>query len=155
ISWVGLRGAVPIILATYPLLAGLSQADEIFNIVFFVVLTSAMLQGTTIPIVAKWLGVDEIAAPKPAYPIEFNPVRGFKNELQEITIEPNSVADGKSIVELGLPQDLLIILIARANEFLVPSGGVTLQAKDTLIVLSDKETFAKTERQLNQPHIPE
>ncbi len=155
ISWVGLRGAVPIILATYPLLAGLSQADEIFNIVFFVVLTSAMLQGTTIPMVAKWLGVDETLVARPTYPIEFNPVSGFKNELKEINIEANSAADGKSIVELGLPQDFLIILIARANEFLVPSGGVTLQAQDTLIVLADKETFVIAERQLNQPKIPE
>jgi potassium/hydrogen antiporter len=84
IAWVGLRGAVPIILATYPLLAGLEQADSIFNIVFFVVLTSAMIQGASIPYVAKWLGVDIPVVKKPIYPIEFTPVSGFKSELKEL-----------------------------------------------------------------------
>jgi len=155
ISWVGLRGAVPIILATYPLLVGLSQADEIFNIVFFVVLMSAMLQGTTIPMVAKWLGVGETLAAKPAFPIEFNPVSGFKNELKEIIIAAESMAEGKSIVELGLPQAFLVILIARENEFLMPSGGFVLQAGDTLIVLADRETFNMVDQQLKEPYIPQ
>ncbi|GAB4401883.1 MAG: potassium/proton antiporter [Anaerolineales bacterium] len=153
ISWVGLRGAVPIILATYPLLAGLSQADDIFNIVFFVVLTSALLQGTSIPFVAKWLGVDEAAVKKPIYPIQFNPVSGFKNELQELPILPGSPAVGKTIVELNLPQEFLIILIARNNEFLMPSGGFVLAAGDTLIVLSGRETFAAVERLLSTSNI--
>ncbi|MBI4759956.1 MAG: potassium/proton antiporter [Chloroflexota bacterium] len=149
ISWVGLRGAVPIILATYPLLARLPQADSIFNIVFFVVLTSAMVQGASIPYVAKWLGVDMPVTQKPIYPIEFTPVSGFKSELKELTISAGSIADGKPIVELYLPQEFLIILIARENEFILPSGGITLHAGDTLIVLADKETFAKVEDRLN------
>lgn len=149
LSWVGLRGAVPIILATYPLLAGLAQANEIFNIVFFVVLTSALLQGTSIPLVAKWLGVDELAVKKPVYPIEFTKVSGFKNELKELSILSDSFAHGKTIVELGLPQDFLIILIVRDNEFLMPSGGFTLLAGDTLIALSGRETFVDVEKILN------
>ena len=148
LSWVGLRGAVPIILATYPLLAGLSQADSIFNIVFFVVLTSALLQGATIPYVAKWLGVDVPVIKKPIYPIQFTPVSGFKNELKELTVTPGSYMDGRTIVELNLPQEFLIILIAREHEFIMPSGGITLQAGDTLIVLSDKETFRLVEYNL-------
>lgn len=149
ISWVGLRGAVPIILATYPLLARLPQADSIFNIVFFVVLTSALIQGASIPYVAKWLGVDVPVVKKPIYPIEFTPVSGFKSELKEFTIPSGSIADGKTIVELYLPQEFLIVLIARENEFIMPSGGIRLQAGDTLIVLADKEIFASVERQLN------
>jgi potassium/hydrogen antiporter len=149
LSWVGLRGAVPIILATYPLLARLPQADSIFNIVFFVVLTSAMLQGASIPFVAKWLGVDVPVVKKPIYPIEFTPVSGFKSELKELAIPAGSPADGKTIVELYLPQEFLIILIAREHEFILPSGGITLHAGDTLIVLADKETFALVENQLN------
>jgi cell volume regulation protein A len=66
VAWVGLRGAVPIILATFPLVAGLPQADLIFHLVFFIVLTSVLLQGTSIPLVARWLGVDAKVADQPA-----------------------------------------------------------------------------------------
>jgi cell volume regulation protein A len=148
LSWVGLRGAVPIILATYPLLAGLQQAEPIFNIVFFVVLTSALLQGATIPYVAKWLGVDMPVVNKPIYSIEFTPVNGFKSEFKELAIQPGSFMDGKSIVELNLPQEFLIILIVREHEFIMPSGGIILHAGDTLIVLSDKDTFGLVEYNL-------
>ena len=152
ISWVGLRGAVPIILATYPLIAGLEQANLIFNIVFFVVLTSSLVQGISIPQVAKWLGVDERMQKKPIYPIEINPMRGFTDELKEIHIPANSTCAGKTIVELALPEKLLIILIARDKEFLVPNGGTTLLADDTLIVLSDKESFDVVKQQVNACH---
>jgi cell volume regulation protein A len=147
ISWVGLRGAVPIILATYPLLAGLAQADAIFNIVFFVVLASSLLQGTSIPYAAKWLGVDAAVIKKPIHPIDFTPVSGFKSELKELTIPSRSFADGKTIVELYLPQEFLIILIVRQNKFIIPSGGIRIYTGDTLIVLSDKETFALVQKQ--------
>lgn len=149
ISWVGLRGAVPIILATYPLLARLPQADSIFNIVFFVVLTSALLQGASIPYVAKWLGVDAPVVEKPIYPIEYTPVHGFKNELKELAIPPRSPFSNKSIVELGLPVEFLIILIVRDQEFIMPSGGITLLEGDTLIVLADQETFLQVETNAN------
>jgi potassium/hydrogen antiporter len=154
ISWVGLRGAVPIILATFPLLAGLPEADSIFNIVFFVVLTSALLQGASLPFVAKWLKVDAPIENKPIYPIEFTPVSGFKNELKELPVRVNSPFAGKAIVELGLPAEFLIILIVRNKEFIIPSGGTELMAGDTLIVLADKETFAEMEINAS-PTIPE
>lgn len=143
ISWVGLRGAVPIILATFPLINGIPKADTIFNIIFFVVLTSALLQGASLPLVAKWLKVDEIVKNKPIYPIEFTPVSGFKSELKELTIQPDSAFAGKTIVELGLPAEFLVILIARNQEFIVPSGGIELLAGDTLIALANAETFAQ------------
>ena len=154
ISWVGLRGAVPIILATYPLIAGVEQADLIFNIVFFVVLTSALIQGASIPLVARWLGVDQLMTKKPIYPIEVNPMHGFTDELKEIHIPDSSTCSGKTIVELTLPENLLVILIARDKEFLVPNGGTTLLAGDTLIVLSDKESFDKVKDQMNICHNP-
>jgi len=150
LSWVGLRGAVPIILATYPLLAGLPEADSIFNIVFFVVLTSALLQGASIPIVARWLSVDEPIKNKPIYPIEFTPVSGFKNELKELHIPFHSIFAGKTIVELSLPQEFLIILIARNKEFIMPSGGTELLEGDTLVVLAGKETFTQVEADANR-----
>jgi len=141
ISWVGLRGAVPIILATFPLLARIPQADLIFNVIFFVVLTSVLLQGTSIPLVARWLGVDAPIIPKLVYPIEYTPMSGLKSELKEFPVLSNSQMAGKAIVELGLPPDFLVILIARDNDFVLPGGGTILQGGDTLLVLSDKKSF--------------
>lgn len=141
ISWVGLRGAAPIILATFPLLARLEQADLIFNVIFFVVLTSVLLQGTSIPLVARWLGVDAPAIPKRVYPIEYTPMGGLKSELKELPIPFGSNIAGKAIVELRLPSDFLVILVARDNDFVLPSGGTVLQGGDTLLVLSDKESL--------------
>ncbi|MBN2386271.1 MAG: potassium/proton antiporter [Anaerolineales bacterium] len=141
ISWVGLRGAVPIILATFPLLARLPNAENLFNIVFFVVLTSALLQGTSIPQVAKWLKVDAPVIPKRQYPIEYTGAEGLKSELKEFPVPPGTGMAGKAIFELGLPDDFLVILIARQNDFLVPNGGMVLQAGDILLVLSENESF--------------
>jgi len=141
ISWVGLRGAAPIILATFPLIAKLEQANLIFNVVFFVVLTSVLLQGTSLPRMAKWLKVDAPIIPKRVYPIEYVPMGGLKSKLKELPIPVDSEMNGKAIFELGLPINFLVILIARNNDFMLPSGGTVLQGNDTLLVLSDKESF--------------
>ena len=149
ISWVGLRGALPIILATFPLLAQLEQANLIFNIVFFVALTSVLLQGTSLSRVAKWLDVDTPVIPKRVYPIEYVPMGGLKSELKELPIPIDSSMNGKAIFELGLPDDFLVILIARDNDFMLPSGGTVLQGNDTLLVLSDKESYDKVIERFN------
>lgn len=149
-SWVGLRGAVPIVLATYPLLAGLPQADLIFNVIFFVVLTSVLLQGSSVHLAAKLLRVDAPVIPKRIYPIEYNPVSGFRSELKELTISPRSDVAGRPIVELGLPDSFLVILIAREGEFLVPSGGTVLLVGDTLIALSDEAGFEQVQARISR-----
>ena len=147
-SWVGLRGAVPIILATYPFLAKLPQADLIFNIIFFVVLTSVLFQGTSVPLAAKWLQVNLPEPSKPLYPLEYTPVEGVKTKLQELPIPAGSCAAGKRIVELNLSPGFLIVLLAREGEFLVPSGGTELAAGDILLVLAEEETFQRVNDQL-------
>lgn len=139
VSWVGLRGAVPIILATFPLLAGIPKADEIFNLVFFVVLTSVLLQGTTLPKVARWLGVDEAAPARPRSPLELETSESLKSELAEIEVPTSSAIIGKQLVDLNFPPDTLIVLIGRGNEFVVPRGGTIFQSGDRLLTLADKE----------------
>lgn len=143
ISWVGLRGAAPILLATFPLLAGIPEATLIFNVVFFVVLTSVLLQGPTIAPVARLLGVDAPVIPKRQYPIEYAPMKGLKGGLKEIPVARGMV--GKAIFELGLPEQFLVVLIARGKEFLVPKGGTVLEAGDTLLVLSDDASYQQVE----------
>ncbi|MCC6956534.1 MAG: potassium/proton antiporter [Anaerolineales bacterium] len=149
ISWVGLRGAAPVILATFPLIARLDQANQIFNIVFFVVLTSVLLQGTSLPRIARWLKVDAPIIPKRVYPIEYVPVGGLKGELKELPIPADSSMNGKAIFELGLPPDFLVVLIARDNDFILPSGGIVLQGKDTLLVLADNKSFDEVVKKFN------
>jgi cell volume regulation protein A len=142
VSWVGLRGSVPIVLATFPLLAGLEDAEAIFNIVFFIVLTSALLQGWSIPVVARLLRLQTPLKPKRRYPIEFEPQEGVDTELIEFIIPYSSAIAGKPIVELGLPRDSLIVLINRNESFLVPSGGTILEAGDVVQVLVNKNNLA-------------
>lgn len=150
ISWVGLRGAVPIVLATFPLLAKAPQAELMFNIVFFVVLTSVLLQGTSIPLIARWLRVDAPMPRKRVDPLEYTPVSGIKAALKELTILQGSNAIGKTIVELKLPSGFLIVLIDRSGEFILPGGGTTLLVNDRLLVLAEKEIFRQVQAQINQ-----
>jgi cell volume regulation protein A len=141
VSWVGLRGSVPIVLATYPKLAGIQRADEIFNIVFFVVLLSVLAQGATVPIIARWLGVDAPPPVRRTYPLQFNPVEGLRSELKELTIPIDSVWAGQTVIDLNLPSGLLILMIARDQEFVQPKGSTRLEAGDTLLILAEPETF--------------
>lgn len=135
LSWVGLKGAVPIILATFPRLADIPQADTIFNLVFFIVLTSVLLQGTTIPLVARWLGVQIPMVPARARPLDFEPIAGQDTDLTELLVPYQSPAAGKKLVDLGWPAESRITLIGRGEEFLVPSGETSLEAGDVLLTL--------------------
>jgi cell volume regulation protein A len=148
VSWVGLRGAVPIILATFPLLAALPQAELIFNLVFFIVLTSALLQGWSIPVFARLLKLDAPFQQKRRYPIEFAPLEGVDTDLIDLTVPYNSAVAGKSIVELDLPRDSLIVLISRNDNFVVPSGGTVLQEGDTILVLANKTNLSEIRAKL-------
>ena len=135
VSWVGLRGSVPVVLATFPLLAGVADSEAIFNIVFFIVLTSALLQGWSIPVVARFLKLDAPMRIRRQYPIEYAPVPGVDTQLLEFIIPYSSAIAGKPIVELGLPPDSLIVLVNRDENFFVPSGGSTLEGGDVVLVL--------------------
>lgn len=141
ISWVGLRGAVPVVLATFPLLAGITYAETIFNIVFFIVITSALLQGWSIPAVAKLLVLQKPSTRKKKYPLEYAAVEGDDTELVEYILPFSSAIAGKAIVELGLPRDSLIVLINRNESFFVPSGGTVLEGGDVVLVLGNKNNL--------------
>jgi len=151
VSWVGIRGAVPIILATFPLLAKLPDAELMFNLVFFIVLTSALLQGWSVPVVARWLGVDPPLEEKKAYPIEFTPPKGVDTELVDLIVPYDSQVVGKPIVELGMPEDSLVVLLSRNDGFIVPSGGTILEAGDTLLVLVNKRNLPEIREILSRP----
>ncbi|WP_261597957.1 potassium/proton antiporter [Methanoculleus formosensis] len=139
VSWVGLRGAVPIILATYPLVAGVSDADAIFNIVFFIVIFSALVHGTSIPSVARWLGLAGPLEETGKLSREFDVDPDTPSELLELVIPPDASAVGKQVVDLGLPKGTLIILMQKGDERFVPVGSTVIGARDTLLLLTTDE----------------
>lgn len=149
LSWVGLRGAVPIILATFPLLAHVEKSDMIFNMVFFIVLASVLLQGTTIPIVAKWLGLNEPFTAETTARFEFNRPEGSNVDLVELIVPYQSKAAEKSVVNLNLPPEALIILICRGDNYIVPRGGTVLEAGDVVVCLVAPENLESLKEILN------
>jgi cell volume regulation protein A len=139
ISWVGLRGAVPIVFATYPLLAGIEKANMIFNIVFFISVTSVLIQGTTLSLVAKWL---HVALPEKVK--KFNDVDKFilnlpKSVYKEFKILKNSSAIGKQIVDLHFPKSAFIVMIKRGSVYIRPGGSTVIEQDDLLMILADDE----------------
>lgn len=144
ISWVGLRGAVPIVFATYPLLAGIDKANMIFNIVFFISVTSILIQGTTLSIVAKWLNVAMPETAKKITETDKLILELPKSSMQEFEILPDYYAVNKRIVDLNFPKSAFIVMIKRNNEFIRPGGSTKIEAKDILMVLADnQEEFDK------------
>ncbi|MDD5681533.1 MAG: TrkA C-terminal domain-containing protein, partial [Candidatus Omnitrophica bacterium] len=148
LSWVGLRGSVPIILATFPMAAGIAQAETIFNIVFFIVIASVFIQGTSIPLVSKLLKLDVPLPDKKAYPIEFEKVEGVDAELTDVIVPHNSVAIGKMIKGLNVPEKCLIMLISRNDKFVIPSGTTVIESGDVLLVLANAQDFAVLQQTL-------
>lgn len=139
ISWVGLRGAVPIVFATYPLLAGVSKANIIFNIVFFIVLVSVTLQGTTLSLVANWLRLSVPERLRRKSPLELELSDNEKHNLIELVIPPDSLALGKNIVQLNFPKTSLIVMIKREDAYITPNGTTEIKAGDQMLIMMDHE----------------
>lgn len=135
ISWVGLRGAVPIVFATYPLLEGVAKSDKIFHIVFFIVLTSVLFQGTTLYPLAKWLKLKDVVPEKKSRAIKLS--EDVKSELLELVVPQESIAAGKKIVEIGFPKNSLVVLISRDKRYLTPRGDTEILPGDKLMIMAD------------------
>jgi cell volume regulation protein A len=151
ISWVGLRGAVPIVLATFPLIAQIPKADTIFNIVFFIVLTSTLIQGTTIQLVARWLNVDAPFKQKFRFPLEYVASKDMLNDLIEIDIINGSSTITKSVVEVSMPKGSLIVLVRRRGDVFVPRGSTQIEENDTLLILAEKDSINDVYQALDVP----
>jgi potassium/hydrogen antiporter len=132
LGWAGLRGAVPVVLATFPVIEGVDGSDEFFNIVFFAVVISTLLQGTTFEPLAKRLGVTttEPALPRPL--AETGTIRRLGAEVVEFPVGPNYALVGRRVRELGLPRDALLSVIVRGEEAVLPRGSTRIEAGDRL-----------------------
>lgn len=139
ISWVGLRGAVPIVFATYPTLYDIEKAPVIFNLVFFVTIISVLVQGTSLPIVSKWMKVALPLGLKRRVPSDIELSDSVKSLLKEVEIIPDIAVVGKKIVEIGFPEAALIVMIKRGDMFITPNGNTVIEPYDKLMILAETE----------------
>jgi cell volume regulation protein A len=140
ISWVGLKGAVPITLATFPLLFQIEGAAEMFDIVFFVVVVSALVQGWSMPPVARWLGVNQPLAPTPPVTLEISSLRHVDGDIVDFTVAHDSRAAGRLVRELALPEGVVIAMITRGQKIIPPHGKTLIEPGDHVIVVLRPET---------------
>lgn len=142
VSWVGLRGAAPILFATYPIIAGVEGANIIFNVVFFVTILSLILQGTTLSAMAKALG---LAEPQQEAPDHFGVEipEELDTTLNAMDVTADMLVDGATLKDVALPQGALVMLIRRGDEYIVPNGSVHLIVGDRLLLISRDNPMPK------------
>jgi cell volume regulation protein A len=140
LGWGGLRGAVPVVLATFPVIAEVPRSLEFFNIVFFAVLVSTLLQGSTFEPLARSLGVttSEPALPRPL--AEAGTIRALGAEVLEYPVAPDDAIVGARVRDLGLPREAVVNVIVRGDEAIPPRGSTRLRAGDRLHILLRQET---------------
>lgn len=150
LSWAGLKGAVPIILATFPLLAGIEGSHQIFNVVFFVVLTSALIQGATIPMLANKLGLNGPKKTIPMQSLELISLGKADAEMIEYEMESDSAIVGKTLMEIHFPEGTLVNAIIRHGKLIAPTGNTVILAGDFLYILSERKNKPKLKKLLKE-----
>ncbi|WP_078549133.1 potassium/proton antiporter [Litchfieldia alkalitelluris] len=143
LSWAGLRGAVPIVLATFPMIAGLPDSQIFFNVVFFVVLTSALIQGSTISIMARKLGLTGPVKPQPMHTLELVSIGKANAEIIEYEVVEKSSIINKKIVDIDFPTTILINAIIRSEKLITPKGNTVLREGDILYILTPRTSIDK------------
>lgn len=139
ISWVGLRGAVPIIFATYPVLANIEGSQQLFNIVFFITLLSLLLQGMTISRFARWLHLD-LPQEKEGNEFGVELPDEIDTRLEDITLTAEMLASGNKLANMSIPKGNLVMLVKRGSEFIIPNGQMELHEGDKLLIISENKS---------------
>jgi cell volume regulation protein A len=151
ISWVGLKGAVPIILATFPLMFGLPEGRLLFDVVFFVVLVSATLQGWTLPVAARWLRLQEPGTATPPAVLELLALRDLDADIVDYALAADSPVAGRQIGELGLPEGAIVALVSRDGQLIPPKGATRLMPGDHLFVIARTSERPAVEETFTSP----
>lgn len=138
VSWVGLRGAVPIIFATYPVIAGIDGSQQLFNIVFFITLLSLVVQGMSISSFARWLHLD-LPEEKEGNEFGVELPDEIDTKLEDMTLTTEMLAGGNRLKDMNIPKGSLVMLVKRGNEFIIPNGQVELHAGDKLLFISENK----------------
>ena len=138
VSWVGLRGAVPIIFAIFPLVENVPHARLIFNIVFFCTLVSLIVQGTSLPLIARWLNLSEKSRPiKKLRDFDIDFSSEIKSVTTEIEVSAKTLKAGNQLMNLPLPDNTLVVMVKRDEKYFVPTGITRLKEKDKLLIITD------------------
>lgn len=143
-SWVGLRGAVPIIFATYPLISHVPQAHIMFNIVFFITILSLVVQGTQVSKMAHWLHLSQPFSQKRTlkeFDVEFSD--DIKSATCEIKVKPDMLENGSRLMDLDLPDHTLVAMVKRNRQYFIPRGNTHLEEGDIILVITDNEAAMK------------
>jgi cell volume regulation protein A len=147
VAWAGLRGAVPIVLTTIPLAAGVAHSDDLFDMVFVLVVVFTLVQGPTLPAMAQRLGVVTTGEPRDI-DIEAAPLDRVAADLLQVTITPQSRLHGVAVSELRLPVGVAISLVVRDGVSFVPERHTTLKRADELLVVAPRRMRDETEKRL-------
>ena len=145
VAWGGLRGAVPIVLATYPLMYGVAQAPLLFNIVFFVVLLSVVLQGWTLPVLAHWLNLQEPSTAGPPVTLLISALRQVDADIVEYTVVGECAAAGKTLRQLALPEGVVVAMIVRGQAIVPPRGSTEIKTEDHVFVVMHPENRGRVD----------
>jgi potassium/hydrogen antiporter len=151
IGWVGLRGAVPIVLATYPVLAGAPEAGRLFDLVFFIVVVNALVPGATVAWVTRRLGLQSNEPPAPHAVLAIESRQPLRGELMSFYIDEALVVNGISLEDLPLPDASAVTLIVRGDRLLPPTGSLTLQPGDHVHVITQPEDRAIVQLMFGRP----
>lgn len=138
VSWVGLRGAVPIIFATYPVIAGIEGSQQLFNIVFFITMLSLIIQGTTISKAAKLLKLD-LPVPKEGNDFGIELPDEVDSKLNDIVLTKEMLKESNRLKDMKIPQGTLVMLVKRNSEFIIPNGQMELKEGDKLLIISENK----------------
>ena len=149
VSWAGLRGAVPIVLATIPLSEGVDGAERLFDLVFVMVVLYTLLTGPTLPLAARLLRVARRSEPR-GLDLEAAPLDRVAADMLQVTISPKSKLHGVEVGELRLPHGSSVAMIIRDDETLVPERRTVLRHSDDLLVVTPRRLREKTEERLRQ-----
>ncbi len=141
VSWVGLRGAVPIIFATYPVVADIPGSQVIFNIVFFITLLSLIFQGMTIASVARWLRLD-LPSEREGNEFGVEIPEEIDSQLTEVTLTADMMESGNRLMDMGIANGTLVMLVKRGKEFIIPNGRMELKVGDKLLYISENKKDA-------------
>lgn len=150
-SWAGLRGAVPIVLATYPMAAGIASGQDVFNLVFFAVVLSVGIQGSTLGVLARRLGLSTPSRPQPRYGLELVTMAHSPLDLVVVDLPDPKGRPGPRIRDLSLPPGAMLTLVTRGDEVVAPTGNTRLLGWDQVTVLAHAKDEADIRSALLAP----